>query len=287
MTTLTTAADTTDTAVLSPGRGRGLGALPTLARRRLELTARTPREIVVPLVTPVLFAVVIAPALATTVGAFLPGVDYMTYVAIATVGLLVPLTMMFSGVSVIADRENGARRDLLAAPIPRQLIVVGNLAVALLICSMQVGVLLVASALRGADYTWTVSGTGWFVATVALLGIGMYGVAETLANRTPRIEEYIAVVPAIAIVPWFFAGSLFRIATLPVGLEWFARFLPLTHVMALMRYGLQGGNATGLHDIWGMTDVTTMAVLSLTVVAVFAVLMTAVSVRVFGRAAVR
>src|SRR5262249_5120846 len=107
------------------------------------------------------------------------------------------------------------------------------------------------------------------------------------ANRTPRIEEYIAVVPAIAIVPWFFAGSLFRIATLPVGLEWFARFLPLTHVMALMRYGLQAGNATGLRDIWGMTDVTTMAVLSLTVVALFAALMTAVSVRVFGRAAVR
>jgi ABC-type polysaccharide/polyol phosphate export permease len=104
---------------------------------------------------------------------------------------------------------------------------------------------------------------------------------------TSRIEEYIAVVPAIAIVPWFFAGSLFRITTLPTGLEWFGRVLPLTHVMALMRYGLQDGNAIGLRDIWGMTDVTTMAALSLSVVAVFAVLMTAISVRVFRRAAVQ
>jgi ABC-type multidrug transport system permease subunit len=286
MTTLTTTA--VDTVVAGPKSGRTrLGALGTLARRRLELTARTPREIVVPLVTPVLFALVIAPALASTVGTFLPGVDYMTYVAIATVGLLVPLTMMFSGVGVIADRESGARRDLLAAPVPRPLIVVGNLAVALLICALQVGVLVVASALRGAEYTWTVSGLAWFAATVALLGIGMYGVAETLANRTPRIEEYIAVVPAIAIVPWFFAGSLFRITTLPVALEWFARVLPLTHVMALMRYALQDGNAVGLRDIWGMNDVTTMAVLSLSVVAAFAVLMTAVSIVVFRRAAVR
>jgi ABC-type Na+ efflux pump permease subunit len=285
MTTVTTTAP--DRAVVVAQPTRRIAALPTLARRRLELTVRTPREVVVPLVTPVLFALVIAPALADTVGTFLPGVDYMTYVAIATVGLLVPLTMMFSGVGVIADRESGARRDLLAAPIRRPLIVVGNLLVALLICALQVGVLVVASRLRGADYTWTASGLGWFAAAVVLLGIGMYGVAETLANRTPRIEEYIAVVPAIAIVPWFFAGSLFRIATLPTALGWFARFLPLTHVMALMRYGLQDGNAVGLRDIWGMSDPTTMAALSLGVVAAFAVLMTAVSVRVFTRAAVR
>ena len=46
----------------------------------------------------------------------------------------------------------------------------------------------------------------------ALFTIGMYGVAETLASRVPRTEEYIARVPAIAIVPWFLAGSLFPIS---------------------------------------------------------------------------
>jgi hypothetical protein len=38
-------------------------ALLTLSQRRFRLTARTPRELVVPLVTPILFALVIAPAL--------------------------------------------------------------------------------------------------------------------------------------------------------------------------------------------------------------------------------
>jgi hypothetical protein len=37
-------------------------ALSTLARRRFALSAHTPREIIVPLITPVLFALVIAPA---------------------------------------------------------------------------------------------------------------------------------------------------------------------------------------------------------------------------------
>jgi hypothetical protein len=58
--------------------------------------------------------------------------------------------------------------------------------------------------------------------------------------------------------------------------------LPLTHVLALMRYGLCDPRGHGLHDIWGMTNTTAMATLSLTVVGVFA----ATSIRVFKRAAV-
>src|SRR3989442_1153126 len=150
-------------------------ALATLSRRRFALTARTPRELVVPLLTPVLFAVVIAPALKQALGGF----------------------------------RNG-----------------------------------------GGDY-------------------------ETLANRTPRQEEYVAAVPAVAIVPWFFAGSLFPITALPTALEWFAKFLPLTHALALIRYGLLGDHGAGLHDIWGMTNATAMAGLSLGVVGVFAAAFTA------------
>ena len=53
-----------------------------------------------------------------------------------------------------------------------------------------------------------------------------------------------------------------------------------------MRYGLRH-DSTGLYAIWGMGDPMAMAALSLTVVAAFAVLLTAVSVRVFSRSAVR
>lgn len=65
-------------------------ALMTLARRRFALSARAPREIIVPLLTPILFALVIAPALAKMVHGT-NGLDYKTFVAIGTVGLLVPL----------------------------------------------------------------------------------------------------------------------------------------------------------------------------------------------------
>jgi ABC-2 type transport system permease protein len=260
-------------------------AFTTLARRRLALSARTPRELLVPLLTPVLFALVIAPALAS-IGPKVAGLDYMSFAAVGTVALLIPLNCMFAGIGVILDREGGARRDLLAAPIARPLIVLANLAVAIAITALQISVLIAAAVLRGADLHGSVSGVAWFLGAAALLAVAMYGVAETLANKIPTLEEFTGSLPAIAIVPFFFAGSLFPISALPGFLTGFARVLPLTHALAVMRYGLLD-NATGLHDIWGMRNATAMAGLSLGVVAAFATLLTLVSVRVFKRAAVK
>jgi ABC-type multidrug transport system permease subunit len=271
--------------VAAPSRPRRLSALRTLAARRFALTARTPREILVPLSTPVLFALVIAPAL-DAIGPTVPGLDYMSYAALGTAGLLIPLNCLFSGVGVIVDRDAGARRDLLAAPVPRWLVVAGNLAVALAITGLQLLVLLGASALRGAEYDVTPSGVAWVLGVATLLAVAMYGVAEAVANRMPSVEEFTGALPALAIVPWFFAGSLFPISALPTGLTAFAKVLPLTHALAVIRYGLLDDGGAGLHDIWGGTDPAAMAALSLAVVAVAAAALLALGIRTFTRSAV-
>jgi ABC-2 type transport system permease protein len=266
-----------------PGTGAG-AALAVLVRRRFSLSVRTPREVLVPLLTPVFFALIIAPAL-DSIGPDIPGLDYMSFSAIGTAGLLIPLNCMFAGIGVIVDRDSGPRRDLLAAPIARPMLVVANLVVALAITMLQVSVLLFAAVLRGAELDGTAAGVGWFVGAAVLLTVAMYGVAETLANRIPTVEEFTGALPAVAILPFFFAG-LYPITALPWALTGFARLLPLTHALALMRYGLLG-NATGLDDIWGMGGTATKAALSLSVLAAFAALLTAVAVRTFNRTAVR
>jgi len=264
-------------------RPRGLGSLLTLAQRRFQLTVRTPRELFVPLLTPIMFALVIAPALKA---ALHTDASYESFVAIGTVGLLIPLNTMFSGLGVIVDRHEGAQRELLAAPIPRPLLVLGNLVVAFAITGLQVAVLIAFAVARRIHFHPTGAGVLWFLAAVALFTVGMYGIAEILANRVPKQEEYIARVPAIAILPWFLAGSLFPITAMPSALTWIAKFLPLTHGLALMRYGLRG-DSSGLHNIWQMSSGPEMAALSMGVVGLFAVVLTAVSVRVFTRAALR
>jgi ABC-2 type transport system permease protein len=259
------------------------GPLATLARRRLQLSARTPRELVVPLLTPVLFALVIAPALKQ---ALHTSTAYEAFVATGTIGLLIPLNTMFAGIGVLVDRENGAQRELLSAPIHRSLLVLANMVVAFAITALQIAVLLGVARARGIHFHITAAGAVWFLLAGSLFTVGMYGAAETLAARVTRTEEYIGRVPAIAIVPWFLAGSLFPIDALPGFLTWFARILPLTHALALVRYGLLD-DSSGLHNIWKMHSTTGMAALSLGVVMLFAGALVTVGIRTFSRTAVR
>lgn len=263
-----------------------LDAVPTLYRRRLTLTVRTPRELLVPLVTPVLFAVIIAPALASIVAAPGARTAYMTFVALATAGLLIPLNTMFSGIGVIVDRQQGAQRELLVAPISRASILTGNMLAAVSITALQVVVLVACAALRGANF---VSGghLAWFVAAALVFSVMMYGVAELMAHRMPSPEVYIAAVPAVAIVPWFLAGTLYPITALPHWLTYVARALPLTHALALLRYGLTSDGGAALSNIWGMRSTAAMATLSLAVVSAYAVAATLAALRTFTRRGVQ
>jgi hypothetical protein len=118
-------------------------------------------------------------------------IDYMSFVAVATIGLLVPLSCMQSGLGVVVDRLGGGLRDLLAAPVSRPLIVAGNLVVAVALSAFQVAALLGASALRGAEFQLEVTGVMWFAAATLGFAVAMYGAAEILANRMPTQEEYI------------------------------------------------------------------------------------------------
>ena len=286
MTTVTTATLDLPLAAASPRqRTSSFAAFATLARRRFALSAHTPREVIVPLVTPILFADVIAPALAKAMPAT-SGIDYLSFVAVGTIGLLVPLSCVLGGLGMIVDRESGAQRDLLAAPVPRGLMVAGNLAVALAVSALQVVALIVAARARGAGFTFDLSSVAWSATAVVGIAVAMHSFAEILAARIKKQEEYVGAAPPVALVPWFFAGSFFPISAMPTALTVFAKVLPLTHALAVLRYALVDHAGHGLHDIWGMDNTTLMASLSLGVVLVFAAGMLALSTRIFSRSAI-
>src|SRR5437016_7999310 len=166
----------------SPRRGSRARALRTLAGRRAALTAHNPRQIAVPLVGPALLALVVAPALKVATGGLHSHIDYTSFVGVGAVGLVVPLSCIFAGLSMIVDRHSGAQRELLAAPVPRGFLVLGNLVVAIGLSVLQVAVLIGLSAIRGGQYHITASGIGWFVGAALLFTAFMSGLAETLAS---------------------------------------------------------------------------------------------------------
>ncbi|HEX5225198.1 MAG TPA: ABC transporter permease [Solirubrobacteraceae bacterium] len=267
-------------------RVRPASALLTLARRRAMLTSRTPRQIAVPLLGPALLALILAPALKKATGGLHSHIDYTSFVGVGAVGLVIPLSCVFAGLSVLVDRHSGAQRELLAAPVGRAYLVLGNMLVAIVLSALQALVVVGLSALRGGSFHITGAGVAWFLAAALLFTVFMYGLAETVASRVHKEEDYVGATPVLAILPFFFAGALFPISAMPAALTTIAKLLPLTHALALMRYGFVDPSGRGLHDIWGMGNATTEAWLSLGVVALFAAALVTISVRVFARSAV-
>jgi ABC-type multidrug transport system permease subunit len=271
---------------LAPERRRpAAGALLTLARRRALLTSRTPRQIAVPLLGPAMLALILAPALKKATGGLHSQLDYTSFVGVGAVGLVIPLSCVFAGLSVLVDRHGGAQRELLAAPVPRAYLVLGNMLVALVLAALQALVVVGLSALRGGAFHITLAGIGWFLAAALLFTVFMYALAETVASRVSKEEDYVGAVPVMAILPFFFAGALFPISVMPAALTTIAKAMPLTHALALLRYGFIDPSGQGLHDIWGMGNTTVEAWLSVAVVGLFAAVLTVLSVRTFAKSA--
>jgi ABC-2 type transport system permease protein len=257
--------------------------VPTLTARRLALMIRSPRSVAIPLLAPLLFAMVVAPALGNTLATPGQHKTYMTFVALAAAGLLIPVNCLFAGLGVLTDRQSGAMRELLIAPIRRASIVLANLMAALIVTAAQVIVLILGAAARGAQFQIG-QRVLWLIAAAVAFAVFVYALAEIFATRIASPEEYTALVPPIAIVPFFFAGTLYPITSLPGWLAAVAKVLPLTHAVALFRYGLTGQGGQALHNIWGGTNTATMALLSLLVVTAYALAAITLAVRLFAKA---
>src|SRR5262245_34671227 len=84
---------------LDPRAGSARGFL-VLVARRIRVTTKTASGVIGQLVSPILWVLVVAPALASSRGAFNPHVDYFTFLAAGQVAFLIPFTAMFNGINV-------------------------------------------------------------------------------------------------------------------------------------------------------------------------------------------
>jgi ABC-2 type transport system permease protein len=257
-----------------------LAGLPALYVRRLQLSLKGAGAMVGQIASPVLWVLVVGPALATSLGDFRAGTDYYTYVAVGQIGFLVPFTAMFAGTTVIADRLFGIMPELTVAPIRRAVYPLANAAVTLTVAGVQTALMLALAWARGAELDTSPGRAPFLVAGVVLLCLALYGCAETLAHRVPRFEVYGPLIPAIGVTPFLLSGSLYPLASLPGWIQPISKALPWTHAIALIRYGTMHGD-TGLGTIWHGSSAAQMALLSTAVLAAYAVVGLGLAIRSF------
>jgi ABC-2 type transport system permease protein len=258
-----------------------------LYQRRVALAVKRPIALISQALTPILWVLVVGPALARAFGGFARGVDYFTYVAIGQIVFVLPFSAMFAGLIVMQDRDFGILRELLVAPIHRAWIPLASIAAILTVAAGQVALIVGLAMIRGAHFHVVAGPALAGLAGAALLTAGTYGLAEYLAYTLTQPQIFGTLIPAIGATPYALCGAIYPIAALPAGVRQFSFALPWTHAVALLRYGLMGGDASGLAQIWHVHSQTLMALLSLAVLGGYAVLTVAIAMRAFRRSTLR
>ena len=213
-------------------RSATLRAVYMIWRRDLIRFWRDRVRVVGALVQPLLFLVILGTGLSSALrgagsGAFRGGLDYTTFIYPGIIGMAVLFSSIFSGMSIIWDREFGFLKEVLVAPIDRSAVAVGKTLGGATQASIQGLILLILAPFVGVRLTP--------LAVLALIGLifslsfALAAVGVTIAARMRSMMGFQFVLNFLVQPAFFLSGALFPVTGLPGWMTALTRVDPLSY----------------------------------------------------------
>lgn len=230
------------------------GALQAIAWREVERFVQQRGRLLSALVRPLLWLAVFAAGFRNVFGvSIIPPYDtyitYQEYVLPGLAGMVLLFQGMQSSLSMVYDREMGAMRLLLTAPLPRAYVLFCKLAAGTVLSVLQVYAFFIVAALLGVVFPVG----GWVAVLPALLAAGfMLGTAGLLLSVYVRQLENFAGTMNFVIFPMFFISpALYPLWRLEESaaeiIHWIAMANPFSYAVELVRFAMYGEvNVTAL-----------------------------------------
>lgn len=213
-------------------RGATLRAVYMIWRRDLVRFWRDRVRVVGALAQPLLFLVILGTGLSSALrgaggGGFRAGLDYQAFMYPGIIGMAVLFSSIFSGMSIIWDREFGFLKEVLVAPIDRSAVAVGKTLGGATQASLQGVILLVLAPFMGVRLGP--------LAVLELLGIifcvafALSGVGVAVASRMRSMMGFQFVLNFLVQPAFFLSGALFPVTGLPGWMTALTRVDPLSY----------------------------------------------------------
>jgi ABC-2 type transport system permease protein len=201
--------------------------------RELIRFGRDRARIVSTLAQPVLFLFVLGTGLSSLVATGTGGIDFRTFLFPGVLAMSALFTAVFSGISMVWDREVGFLREMLVAPVSTSSILLGKCLGGATMATLQGAVILVLAGLVGVPYDPGMMLT--LVGLLFLLSFLMTAMGLVLAARVRQIQTAMPMVQLTIMPMMFLSGALFPLAGLPTWLSVVVRLNPLTYAVEPMR----------------------------------------------------
>ena len=213
-------------------------AIAALWRREVRVFLRDRARFVGVLAQPVLFWLVFGFGFAGAVT--VPGSDatYLRYLLPGMVVLAVLFTAIYSTISVVEDRQSGVLQAALVAPQPRLAIVLGVVLGGTTLALLQAVLIGLFAPFVGLQPG--LGGAAVAVVAAALVGATFTALGFGMAWRLRTTRAFHAVMNVVLIPIWLLSGAFFPLSGAPDALRWIMLANPVTHGVALLRFGLEG-----------------------------------------------
>src|SRR3989338_8398740 len=165
--------------------------------------------------------------------------DYLDFIFPGIIAMSVLFTSMFSGISVIWDKQLGFMKEMLVAPISRTKIMVGKTLGGATTAVFQGFLIFMLSLLFGIRIH---SFSGFIVALafMALIGISFTALGISFGSRMEDMQAFPLVMNFVIMPLFFLSGALFPLEGVPKILRMIALINPLTYGVDALRFGLVG-----------------------------------------------
>ncbi len=224
-------------------RSATLRAIYMIWRRDLIRFWRDRVRVVGALAQPLLFLVILGTGLSSALGGagggFRAGLDYQTFMYPGIIGMAVLFSSIFSGMSIIWDREFGFLKEVLVAPIDRSAVAVGKTLGGATQASLQGLVLLVLAPFVGIELNPLM--VLELIGLIFCLSLALSAVGVTLAARMRSMMGFQFVLNFLVQPAFFLSGALFPVTGLPAWMTALTRVDPLSYgVDPIRRVVLEG-----------------------------------------------
>jgi ABC-2 type transport system permease protein len=164
------------------------------------------------------------------------GVDYVQYFYPGVIMLVLLFTAIFATIQTVEDRQEGFLQGVLAAPVSRATVVLGQALGGTTLALAQGLIFLALAPLAGITLS-----LGAVVATAAMMAVTAFALTSIglmIAWRIESTRGFHLIMNSILVPIWFLSGAFFPAAGAPPWLKWTMRMNPLTYQMAALRKAL-------------------------------------------------
>jgi ABC-2 type transport system permease protein len=216
------------------GLAADLRAVKIVCHRELLRWIKDRRRLIAGLIQPLLWLFVLGTGLSRVVAVGSKGVDFRTFLFPGVLGTSVMFTAVFSGVSVVWDREFGFLREMLVAPIRRTSIMAGKCLGGAIVATAQAVIILALAGLAHVPYDPALMLKLLGVLFLASLAITAFGLL--LGARVSNIQSVMPVIQTVVTPMMFLSGSLYPTSGLPTWLAVATKVNPVTYAVHPMRH---------------------------------------------------